>query len=60
MRNSGYLQFAEALVFVHGPNAEIEAATQADLCEKLGDMKTAKLWNHIQFALKFADMKKAA
>jgi hypothetical protein len=60
MRESGYMQFAEALVFVHGSNAEAEAAEQAAFCEKLGEMRTAQLWNHVQFALKFADMKKAA
>ena len=57
MRESGYMQFAEALVFVHGSNAEAEAAQQAAFCEKLGEMRTAQLWNHVQFALKFADMK---
>jgi hypothetical protein len=60
MRDSGYMQFAEALVFVHGPDAEVKAAEQAAFCEKLGEMRTAQIWNHVQFALKFADVKKAA
>ena len=60
MRDSGYMQFAEALVFVHGPDAEVKAAEQAAFCEKLGEMRTAQIWNHVQFALKFADVRKAA
>ena len=31
MTNSGYLQFAEALVFAQGPKAAEEAAKQASL-----------------------------
>ena len=52
MTHSGYLQFAEALVFAQGPKAEAEAAKHAILCEKSGDMETAETWRNVQFALK--------
>ena len=42
MTNSGYLQFAEALVFAQGPKAEAEAARQAILCEKSAIWKLPK------------------
>ncbi len=48
MNNAGYLQFAEALVFVHGPRAEAEAAMHAILCERTGDMETAETWRQVQ------------
>jgi hypothetical protein len=60
MTNSGYLQFAEALVFAQGPKAEAEAAKHAILCEKSGDMETAETWRNVQFALRCVDDKKAA
>jgi hypothetical protein len=60
MSNSGYMQFAEALVFAHGPKAEAEAAMHAILCEKSGDMETAETWRRVQSALRFSDFKKAA
>ncbi len=60
MTNSGYLQFAEALVFAQGPKAAEEAARQAILCEKSGDMETAETWRNVQFALKCVGFKKAA
>ena len=40
--NYGYIHFAEALVFAHGPKAEAEAAMHPILCEKSGDMDTAE------------------
>jgi len=60
MTNSGYLQFAEALVFAQGAKAEAEAAKHAILCEKSGDMETAETWRNVQFALKCVGFKKAA
>ena len=60
MTNSGYLQFAEALVFAQGAKAAEEAARQAILCEKSGDMETAETWRNVQFALKCVGYKKAA
>lgn len=60
MNNAGYLQFAEALVFVHGPRAEAEAAMQASLCERSGDMETAETWRQVQNALRRPSMQKAA
>ncbi len=60
MNNSGYMLFAEALVFVHGPKAEAEAAMHAILCEKSGDMETAETWRKVQSTLKFGSVKKAA
>jgi hypothetical protein len=57
--NYGYIHFAEALVFAHGPKAEAEAAMHAILCEKSGDMDTAETWRKVQSALKFAAAKKA-
>jgi hypothetical protein len=50
--NQGYHQFAEALVFVHGPRAEWEAARHALLCEKSGDPDTAETWRGVQLALR--------
>ncbi|MBI2717489.1 MAG: hypothetical protein HY245_02240 [Rhizobiales bacterium] len=48
MMNQGYDQVAEALVFVHGSQAEIEAARHAALCERFGDSKAARLWRQVQ------------
>ena len=58
--SSGYMQFAEALIFAHGPKAEAEAAMHAILCEKSGDMETAQTWRNVQSALRFSAVKKAA
>ncbi len=44
MTQNGYAHFAEALVFVHGPQAFAEAARHAELCERSGDMETAARW----------------
>ena len=43
-----YTEFAEALVFVHGPRAASEAARHALLCEKSGDNETAAHWRKLQ------------
>ena len=48
MVNVSYSEFAEALVFVHGPRAASEAARHALLCEKSGDNETAAQWRKIQ------------
>jgi hypothetical protein len=48
MENTGYLHFAEALVFAHGNRAAGEAARHALLCEKSGDTETAARWRKIQ------------
>lgn len=58
--NHGHIQFAEALVFVHGNKAEAEAARHAMLCEKSGDMETAVTWRLVQRAVREADLKRAA
>ena len=50
--NQGYNLFAEALVFVHGTNAESEAALHASLCERSGDATTAKTWRKLQQAVR--------
>ena len=60
MMNQGYHQFAEALVFVHGPRAETEAALHAILCEKSGDTETAETWRQVQQAVQSLTRKKAA
>lgn len=44
MTQDGYSHFADALVFVHGPYAKVEAARHAELCERLGDTETAARW----------------
>lgn len=48
----GYGSLAEALIFVHGPRAEAEAARHATLCETLGDTETAALWRRLQGAVR--------
>lgn len=58
--NHGYSHFAEALVFVHGPGAQSEAARHALLCERGGDTETADTWRKVQVALRVMDVKKAA
>ena len=58
--NQGYHQFAEALVFVHGPRAESEAALHAALCEKSGDIDTAQTWRCVQHAVRNFNRKLAA
>lgn len=60
MMNGGYDRFAEALVFVHGPRAEAEAALHAALCEKSGDKDTAETWRKVQSTLAAMNRKKAA
>ena len=60
MMNQGYHQFAEALVFVHGPRAEMEAEKHAILCEKSGDAETAGTWRRVQHAIQLLARKKAA
>ena len=60
MMNTGHAQFAEALVFVHGPGAEAEAAMHANLCEKSGDNEIAETWREIQRAVRCLTLKKAA
>ena len=60
MLNGGYDRFVEALVFVHGPRAEAEAALHAALCEKSGDEETAETWRQVQSTLSAMRRKKAA
>ena len=48
MVNTGYMHFAEALVFAHGPRALGEAARHAQLCERSGDTETAATWRKVQ------------
>jgi hypothetical protein len=60
MMNQGYHQFAEALVFVHGPAAEAEAVRHAILCENLGDTEIAETWRRVQSAVSLMSIKKAA
>jgi hypothetical protein len=50
--NEGFHQFAEALIFVHGPYAESEAARHARLCEREGDGETADTWRKLQLAVR--------
>ena len=52
MMNHGHTQVAEALVFVHGPRAEAEAARQAIVCEKTGDTESAENWRRIEESLR--------
>jgi hypothetical protein len=59
MTHSGYLQFAEALVFAQGPKAEAEAAKHAILCEKSGDMETAETWRNVKYALKMRGLQES-
>ena len=58
--NEGHDQFAEALVFVHGPRAEIEAARHAILCEKSGDREIAEEWRKVKRAIRRFNLKRAA
>ena len=60
MLNGGYDRFADALVFVHGPRAEAEAALHAALCEKSGDEETAETWRSVQRAIRNLRPKLAA
>lgn len=48
MENTGYIHFAEALVFAHGARAAHEAARYAQLCERSGDTETADTWRKVQ------------
>ena len=58
--NQGYDQFADALVFVHGSGAEMEAARHAILCEKSGDTEIAEQWRKVQRAIRRIIVKRAA
>jgi hypothetical protein len=44
MNNTGYSHFAEALVFVHGPKALMEATRHAELALRTGDQEMASHW----------------
>jgi hypothetical protein len=44
MTNTGYSYFAEALVFVHGPKALMEATRHAELALRSGDQEMAAHW----------------
>lgn len=58
--NNGFNLFAEALVFVHGKQAESEAARHAQLCEKSGDSDTAATWRRVQRAVRHLEPRCAA
>ncbi len=60
MMNGGYDRFAEALVFVHGPRAEAEAALHAALCRKSGDDDMAETWRRVQRVVRDLNPKMAA
>jgi hypothetical protein len=60
MINGGYDRFADALVFVHGPRAEAEAALHAVLCEDSGDGNMAETWRKVQSTLAAMNRKEAA
>lgn len=42
------VDFARQVIFVHGGKAVSEAAYHADLCERVGDAKTARTWRLVQ------------
>jgi hypothetical protein len=44
MTQHGYAHFADALVFVHGPQALAEATRHAQLCMRSGDQEMAAHW----------------
>ena len=46
-----FFDFARQVIFVHGGKAVSEAAYHADLCERLGDVKTARTWRRVQAAI---------
>ncbi|MBL8907028.1 MAG: hypothetical protein JNM20_10155 [Rhizobiales bacterium] len=50
------VDFARQVIFVHGGKAVSEAAYHAELCERLGDVKTARTWRLVQAAI--ADLEK--
>ena len=58
--NQGHDQFAEALIFVHGSRAQMEAARHAILCEKSGDTEIAEEWRKVQRAIRRFTLKRAA
>lgn len=51
---------AEALIFVHGRNAEAEAARHALLCERSGDPDTAEGWRAVERAVRLKGNRLAA
>ena len=42
------VEVARQIIFVHGGKAISEAACHAELCERAGDLKTAKTWRLVQ------------
>jgi hypothetical protein len=48
MQQSTLVEFASQVIFVHGANAEAEAAQQAALCERVGKTKTAETWHRVE------------
>jgi hypothetical protein len=47
METFRYVEFAEALVLVHGSRAKAEAALQAAICERAGDTKMVETWGRV-------------
>lgn len=45
-------EYAEQLLQTHGDKAIAVAAKKARACEDKGDIKEAKIWRHIEVALK--------
>jgi len=58
--NQDLSHFAEALVFVHGNKAELEAARHAALCAESGDMETAETWRKVRLVVRAVGPRLAA
>jgi hypothetical protein len=48
---SPFTEFAHQLLYVHGSRAEAEAAQHANICAKMGDEKTAEMWQQVEAAI---------
>jgi hypothetical protein len=48
---SPFVEFARQLLYVHGSRAEAEAAQHANICTKMGDEKTAEMWQQVEAAI---------
>jgi len=52
MQATQIIDYAQRLYRAHGKQAEYEAATRQQECEKRGDKEQAETWNRIRLAIR--------
>ncbi len=52
MQETQIIDYAQRLYRAHGDQAEYEAATKAQECERRGDREQAETWNRVRLAIR--------